>query len=217
MDRFSLRILFQFEIISLPYAIVSILAITMTFPGRVCTASAYVQALLVMVCNRDSSSLAYQQVMNGLLALISINFVVVLVLKSRQCFEKRLVACVWLLATCCATPALVLGYFGFDPIQQVCWITLPRSSFRIGIELLSAMALCYVFTLTSTICCLIVIRHLRMNRANRISRSVRNQVQDCGYLHHVILKIMIFPTASIVINGFVVTTILVAETWRVPV
>lgn len=155
--------------------------------------------------------------MNGLIALISLNFVVFLVFNIQKSYEKRLILTVWIAALCSATPSLLLGYFGYDPVQEVCWITLESSPYRVGIEMVSAMALCYVFTVLSTISCIVVIHHLRHRYlAGFELDSIENNLQRHRTSRRVVLRIMLFPCLSILMNGFVISTILVAETLGVP-
>lgn len=205
MARCSLRVLFHFEAACIPYEIIAILAITQQDHTRICTVVAYGQALLVMV-------------LNGLAAMVSVNFFLVLVCKTHRRMDRILSAIVWAAAICAATPSLVLGHFGRDPVQGVCWVSIlpDRSELRLRVEIGACLFLCLLATWVSLLSCSAVVARLRSQSAIQITLGPQISQSSVQRFRKITIRIMLYPIVSMLLNGFVIATVLLAEKRKVP-
>lgn len=186
LEKMSLQILLQFQAVTVSYGIVYIMSLANNSRGRYCSALGASQAFTLTL-------------LGGLCASININLQLIVNHNTKPGLEKYLILASWLTAAFTTLPGLIKGKFGYDPVQDICWINVPVADMRNRI--LWELILCDFWAILhsaaglisgAVVVCKILVVRRNIAHAGRKNRTILDSASNCKPCC-IILKIMLFP------------------------
>ncbi|ORY77716.1 hypothetical protein BCR37DRAFT_120181 [Protomyces lactucae-debilis] len=145
-------------------------------------------------------------VISGLSSVIGINLVCVLIFGLSMEYEKWIYLAIYTLSIIAPTPSVLLGHYGYDPLRDDCWISLPAGVKRTLVTVCSGFLVPWIFatiSVGSTIWIIVFLsKHRQINRLF-LADGETNRTK----VRRMILKVLLFP----ITNTFFILLLTICE------
>ncbi|KIK63349.1 hypothetical protein GYMLUDRAFT_41075 [Collybiopsis luxurians FD-317 M1] len=202
LDRVSFRIVTVALIANMIFGIASAVGGMMTHEGFLCGFSIFVLQLML-------------QISSFLLFCIALNLqLVVLHGFNGRNMEKFYITFSLLLSAILVIPPYAANQYGWDPLERDCWYKNDNISQRLAWQVSTQMAWTALAAIaeigmSSSVLLFVLKHHFRMNRVFVSSSSSNSpQVIHSNSLRKIILRIVLYPIASCLVNLLTVVTAL---------